>query len=54
MKRLLVTTALEETWGDGEPALFLGEWCRLHSRENHWSKMDAEVLPYHWDDREKL
>ncbi len=54
VKRFLVTTALEETWRDDEPVLFLGEWCRLYSRKDRWSKMDAEVLPYHWDDRAKL
>ncbi len=54
MKRFLITTALEETWRDDEPVLFLGEWCRRYSRKDRWSKMDAEVLPYHWDDRVKL
>jgi putative transferase (TIGR04331 family) len=54
VKRFLVTTALEETWPDGGPVLFLGEWCRLYSRKNRWSMMDAAVLPYHWDDRAKL
>src|SRR6187549_1235821 len=52
--RILCTTALEETWPVGEPTLFLGEWCRRHSRREAWSKLDHEVLPYHWDDREKL
>ena len=54
MKRFLITTALEETWRDDEPVLFLGEWCRRYSRKERWSKMNAEVLPYHWDDRAKL
>lgn len=54
MKRFLVTTALEETWRENEPTLFLGEWCQRYSRKDRWSKMDAEVLPYHWDDRAKL
>lgn len=27
MHRLLVTTAIKETWGDSEPILFLGKWC---------------------------
>lgn len=53
-KRFLVTTALEETWRDGVPVLFLGEWCRLYGRKNRWVSMDAEVLPYHWGDRAKL
>lgn len=55
VSRFLVTTALEETWPtDGSPVLFLGEWCRLFNRRNHWGKLDAEVVPYHWDDRSKL
>ena len=55
MSRFLITTALEETWPDDDrPVLFLGAWCRLYSRKERWSKMDAEVLPYHWDDREQL
>lgn len=53
-KRFLVTTALEETWRDDKPVLFLGEWCRLHGRKDRWAPLDAGVLPYHWDDRAKL
>ena len=55
MNRFLVTTAIEDTWPkNGEPILFLGEWCRLYGRKNQWEKLDAVVAPYHWDDREKL
>jgi putative transferase (TIGR04331 family) len=43
MRRLLVTTALEETWGDGVPVLFLGEWCRIYNRKHIWSEMNALV-----------
>ena len=43
MKRLLVTTALEETWGDGVPVLFLGEWCRRYNRKHIWSEVDTLV-----------
>jgi putative transferase (TIGR04331 family) len=53
--RCLVTTALEETWPDNHTeVLFLGEWCRLHSRKKHWETMNSKVMNYHWDDREKL
>ncbi|MDF1795456.1 MAG: LIC12162 family protein [Coxiellaceae bacterium] len=53
--RILVTTALEETWPrTGEPILFLGEWCRLYNRKGYWQQLDAAVMPYHWDDRSKL
>ena len=55
VSRCLVTTALEATWPrDDVPVLFLGEWCRLHTRKVRWSTMAAEVMPYHWNDREKL
>ncbi|TVZ55505.1 putative transferase (TIGR04331 family) [Lutibacter sp. Hel_I_33_5] len=51
---LLVTTPLESTWGADEDIMFLGEWCKLYSRKEIWSKRNYEVLPYHWDDRVKL
>ena len=54
MSRVLITTAIEETWPEGEPVLFLGEWCRRFSRRERWSGLDAEVVDYHWDDRERL
>ena len=54
VNRFLITTALEDSWRDDEPVLFLGEWCRRYSRKDRWSRMDAEVLPYHWGDRAKL
>lgn len=56
MRKVLVTTALEETWPDNPatPVLFLGEWCRLYSQKERWQAMEADVLPYHWDDRQKL
>jgi len=50
----LITTADERTWPRGRRVLFLGEWARLYSRRSAWKDLDAEVVPYHWDDREKL
>ena len=52
--RWLVTTALEDSWEPDRPQLFLGEWCRLYDRRERWQGFDAPVVPYHWDDREKL
>ena len=52
--RYLVTTADERTWPTDQPVLLLGEWCRLYDRKAVWEKLDAEVVPYHWEDREKL
>lgn len=55
MKRLLVTTALEETWGNNVPVIFLGEWCRPYDRKHIWSEMDALVaLPFGVDPEQKL
>jgi putative transferase (TIGR04331 family) len=55
VERLLVTTALQETWPEkGVPVLFIGEWCRLYERKSAWEHRDALVAPYHWDDRKKL
>ena len=51
---LLVTTALEETWGDTERLVFLGEWCRLYDRSAVWTRRSHEVVSNHWDDRKKL
>jgi len=51
----LVTTPLEETWPKKKcTTLFLGEWCRLYSRKSVWRKMKSEVVPFNWDNREKL
>lgn len=52
-KRFLITTADEATWQTDRPVLFLGEWCKLYNRREIWSKLDAEVVPYHWNDRQK-
>ena len=56
MNKLLVTTALKETWQPGTQAsyTFLGEWCRLYSEKKIWEALPAEVVPFHWDDRTKL
>lgn len=37
-----------------EPVMFLGEWCRLYSRKDIWKNISHEVVPYHWDDKDKL
>jgi putative transferase (TIGR04331 family) len=50
----LVTTAEQRYWKTDEKILFLGEWCKIYNQRHIWSKLDHEVLPYHWDDRDKL
>jgi len=48
-KRYLVTTAIESTWPDSQPVLFLGEWCKLYSRKEKWINIESETARYHWD-----
>ena len=50
----LVTTANQLFWKTDEKILFLGEWCRLYEEKSVWSKLDHEVLPWHWCNRKKL
>lgn len=52
--RHLIATPDERTWRFDGPVLFLGEWCRQYDQRAVWEGIDAEVLPYHWDDRAKL
>ena len=52
--KLLVTTALESTWGQKENILFLGEWCKNYERRHVWNARNHETVPFHWDDRDKL
>lgn len=55
-RKTLVTTADNRTWPTDEDAsvLFLGEWCKRFSQKRKWEDLNADVLPYHWDNREKL
>lgn len=50
----LVTTGDQRFWKKDESILFLGEWCKVYAQRHIWSRLDFEVLPYHWDDREQL
>ena len=50
----LITTANQRFWKTHGKILFLGEWCKIYNQKNIWSDLDYKVLPYHWDDRDKL
>ncbi len=52
--KLLVTTALEETWGDTQDILFIGEWCKLYNKQTLIEKRNHETMCFHWSDRKKL
>ena len=51
---LLVTTALEGTWGKSQDILFLGEWCKKFSRRHVWGKRNSITQTADWSDRAKL
>jgi putative transferase (TIGR04331 family) len=51
---LIVTTAIEETWGTDEDLIFLGEWCKRYQAKALWSSRQYKTAPYHWRDRKKL
>ena len=51
---MLVTTALENTWGNSENIIFLGEWCKKYERRHIFENRKHEILGFHWDDRGKL
>ncbi len=56
VKRFLITTAVKASWRSKVPVLFLGEWCIRDMQPNGDADadVDAQVVPYHWDDRQKL
>jgi len=55
VEKFLVTTALEETWGNGdEHLIFLGERFRVYYRKDIWNQRSNKVLPYHCADRDKF
>ncbi len=53
-RRLLVTTPDARTWKSDRPIMFLGAWCTLPAERKRWAHLNAKVLPYHWDNREKF
>ncbi len=48
--RLLVTTALEETWDSTYPMLFLSEGCLKYSRKNIWQNLNFSIFKGIWSD----
>jgi len=50
----LATTADQRFWKQSEKVLFLGEWCRTFDQKSVWSKLDHEILPYHWESRDQF
>ena len=52
-KKLLVTTALKDTWIKGENIIFLGEWCKKYNEKHIWGKEKFKTIRWHLLDRKK-
>jgi putative transferase (TIGR04331 family) len=52
--RTLVTAELDGVWGNDPVLVLLGEWCRPRTKSWVIAGRDVEVIPYHWNDRDKL
>ena len=55
-KNLLVTTAIEETWGNVEnkKIIFLGEWCKEYGAKSSWDSRKNSVVDFYCRDRNKF
>jgi len=52
-KIFLVTTSDKTLWPNNKKILLLGKWC-LSDYTVETFPENIEILPYHWDDREKM
>ena len=52
--KTLVTTASKDIWREDNNILFLGEWCKKYNEKTNWNSKDDDILPYHWDNKQKL
>lgn len=50
---LLVTTALEKTWGKNEKIIFLGDWCVPYEKRKLIKKRKFNIIKYHWSNKQK-
>ena len=53
-KKLLATTALQNTWGKKNNITFLGDWCEKYDNFKILDPKNYNVFEYHWDNRQKL
>ena len=53
-KKNLITTSFDEFDIDAEKNIILGAWCYNIELDKNIDKNSFKVIPYHWDDREKL
>ena len=53
-EKLLVTTALVDSWGSNEEIVFLGEWCKPYDVGFFLEGRLHSTVPFHWSDDAKL
>ncbi len=50
----LFVTSDQRFWKKGEKALLLGDWCQTYSPKKLLKSIEHEMLPYHWNNSNKL
>lgn len=50
----LVTTDITKSSDKSNNKYFLGAWCFVSRHDEHLARKAGRIIPYHWDDREKL
>ncbi|OUW35608.1 MAG: hypothetical protein CBD35_06510 [Verrucomicrobia bacterium TMED175] len=53
-KKVLVTTAINLEKKNNDSLLYLGRWCLDKYDRKKSNNLNHTILPYHWDNREKL
>ena len=53
-ENILVTAAIEDTFGTKERIFFLGEWCKQGVDNSLWADRNHETITFYLSDREKF
>lgn len=53
-ERTLITTSIQELWGNSKNVIFLGEWCKKYDQKKIWNNLEFETMKHHWTNYEKL
>ena len=53
-ENILVTAAIEDTFGTKERISFLGEWCKQGIDSSLWINIDHETITFYLSEREKF
>tara|TARA_B100000795_G_C22804503_1_gene443970 strand:+ start:2204 stop:3967 length:1764 start_codon:yes stop_codon:yes gene_type:complete len=52
--KLLVTTGLNQTWGQKESLILLGQWCKSYDNINLTNTREYVTIDYHWNNNTKF